>query len=112
MDFIVADYAGMNAGIIIGWILIATGAGYAARSIVRGKSIFGLWGDMAIGLIGIFLMAIILNLLGVNLSERLRTWVPSLGSLTVWINIALSALIGALILRAILRPFTGGGGGH
>lgn len=110
MDFIVADYAGMNVGIITAWILIATGAGYAARQIVRGKAMFGLWGDMAIGLIGVFLMAIILNLLGVNLSERLRTWAPSLGDITVWINIALSALIGGLILRAVMRPFTGGGG--
>jgi uncharacterized membrane protein YeaQ/YmgE (transglycosylase-associated protein family) len=109
MDFLVADYAGMNAGVIAAWVLIATGAGFAARAIVRGKKFFGFWGDMAIGLVGVYLMAVILKLLGVNLTERLHTWVPSLGDIAVWINVALSALIGALVIRGVLRPFTGGG---
>lgn len=109
MNFLVADYAGMNAGVIAAWLLIATGAGFAARMIVRGKKFFGLWGDMAIGLVGVYLMAVAFRLLGVDLTERLHTWLPSIGAIAVWIDIAISAFVGALAIRAVLRPFTGGG---
>ena len=54
MDAIRIDYAGMNAGVILAWLLIATTAGLIARMAARGRRLMGLWGDMAIGLVGIF----------------------------------------------------------
>lgn len=109
------DYAGMNAAEIAGWVLIATAAGWIARFIVKGKKFFGLWGDMIIGLVGIFLLGLLLRqILGVNLAERLRAYLPAdFAAFAVWLDIAISAFLGALVIRGVLRPFTGGaGGGH
>lgn len=104
------DYAGMNAAEIAGWVMIATAAGWTARFIVRGKKFFGLWGDMIIGLVGIFLLALLFQVLGVNLAERLRTYLPAdLAAFATWLDIAISAFLGALVIRGVLRPFTGGG---
>lgn len=108
MDGLLIDYAGMNAVEISAWIGVATGAGWTARVIVRGKKLLGLWGDMIVGLLGVYLVAILLYFLDVDLTERLLTWVPSLGDFAVWIDIALSALLGGLLIRGVLRPFTGG----
>lgn len=109
MDALLLDYAGMNAVVFAFWVAITTGAGWVARAIVRGKSLLGLWGDMVVGFLGVYLIALALYLLGVDLTERLLTWVPSLGGYAVWIDVAISALLGALAIRAVLRPFTGGG---
>lgn len=110
MDNIVIDYAGMNAGIIAAWVLIATAAGFTARRVVRGRK-FGFWVDMAIGLIGIFLFGTLLRAVGVDLSATLLSLQP--GDLpfnaALWADIIISALLGALLIRAILRPFTGKG---
>jgi uncharacterized membrane protein YeaQ/YmgE (transglycosylase-associated protein family) len=106
------DYAGMNAVEIAAWVAIATAAGWTARTIVRGKKFFGLWGDMVIALVGVFLMALLFSLLGVNLAARLRNWLPAdIAEFARWIDITVSAFLGALVIRAVLRPFTGGGGG-
>jgi uncharacterized membrane protein YeaQ/YmgE (transglycosylase-associated protein family) len=107
------DYAGMNAVEIAGWVLIATAAGWTARTVVKGKKFFGLWGDMVIGLVGVFLLALLLKqILGVNLAERLRVYLPAdFSAFAVWLDIAITAFLGALVIRAVLRPFTGGGGG-
>ncbi len=103
------DYAGMNAAEIAGWVLIATAAGWTARTIVRGKKFLGLWGDLVIGLVGIFLLALLFQVLGVNLAERLRAYLPeNIASFAVWLDIAISAFVGALVIRGVLRPFTGG----
>ena len=37
MDAISVDYAGMHAGVIAAWLLIATLAGYIARRLTRGR---------------------------------------------------------------------------
>jgi uncharacterized membrane protein YeaQ/YmgE (transglycosylase-associated protein family) len=109
MEVVTDTFAGMNALVIAGWLLICTGAGWAARAIVRGKKFFGLWGDQAIGLIGVFLTAILLNVLGVDLAERLRIYLPeNLSELANWFSIAITAFLGALVIRGVLRPFTGG----
>lgn len=108
MDGLLIDYAGMNAVDISLWIAIATGAGWVARVIVRGKKLLGLWGDMIVGLLGVYLLAILLYFLGVDLTERLQTWLPSLGEFAVWIDVAISALLGAILIRGVLRPVTGG----
>jgi uncharacterized membrane protein YeaQ/YmgE (transglycosylase-associated protein family) len=106
------DYAGMNAAEIAGWVLIATAAGWVARFIVKGKKFFGLWGDMIVGLVGIFLFALLFQVLGVNLAARLRSYLPAdFAGFAVWLDIIISAFLGALVIRGVLRPFTGGGGG-
>jgi len=105
------DYAGMSAAEIAGWVLIATGAGWGARAIVKGKPFFGLWGDMAIALVGVFLMDLLFNLLGVDIAARLASFLPDgLDNFARWIRIAISAVLGALAIRLVLRPFTGGKG--
>ncbi len=76
MDAIRIDYAGMNAGAIIAWILIATAAGLIARSAVRGRKLMGLWGDMAIGLIGVFLIGTLFRAFHFDLSVWLKSIEP------------------------------------
>jgi uncharacterized membrane protein YeaQ/YmgE (transglycosylase-associated protein family) len=108
------DYAGMNAAEIAGWLLIATAAGFVGRVLVKGKSFFGLWGDAVIGLLAVFLLGTVMRALNFDLTNWIGGVAPaSMAGSTVWIDIALSALLGAILIRAILRPFTGaGGGGH
>jgi uncharacterized membrane protein YeaQ/YmgE (transglycosylase-associated protein family) len=110
MDAIIIDYAGMNAAIIGAWVLIATGAGFIARRVVKGRN-FGLWLDMLIGLIGTFLFGTLLRAVGVDLSATLLSIQP--GDLpfdaALWADIVISALVGALLIRAVMRPFTGKG---
>lgn len=108
MDAIQIDYAGMNAGVMTAWFAIATGAGFLARLIVRGRSIIGLWGDAAIGLIGIYLMGTLFRVFDFDLSAFLKEAQPDWDfDLAVWLDIAVSALLGSLLIRAIIRPFTG-----
>jgi uncharacterized membrane protein YeaQ/YmgE (transglycosylase-associated protein family) len=100
------DYSGTNVAEISAWLLIATAAGYLGRLVVKGKPMFGLWGDTAVGLLGVFLLGTILAAFKVNLAS----YIPDgLSGFAMWINIALLALIGAVVIRALLRPFTGGG---
>jgi uncharacterized membrane protein YeaQ/YmgE (transglycosylase-associated protein family) len=109
MDAIRIDYAGMNAGVIVAWLLIATLAGLIARTAVRGRNLMGLWGDMAIGLIGVFAVGTLFRAVRFDPSVWLKTIEPGWRfDFAVWMDVALSALLGALVLRLILRPFTGG----
>ncbi|MEP7209318.1 MAG: hypothetical protein ABI740_00645 [Alphaproteobacteria bacterium] len=109
MDAIRIDYAGMNAGVIVAWLLIATATGLIARMMVRGRQLMGLWGDMAIGLIGIFVVGTLFRAFHFDLSVWLKSLEPDWKfDFAIWTDVALSALLGALLLRLILRPFTGG----
>jgi uncharacterized membrane protein YeaQ/YmgE (transglycosylase-associated protein family) len=104
------DYAGMNAAEIAAWLLIATAVGFLGRILVRGKPFFGLWGDAAIGLLGVFLVGTLMRAFNFDLTAWLNGVAPaSVNSFTMWIDIAISALLGAILIRAVLRPFTGGG---
>lgn len=104
------DYAGMNAAEIAVWLLIATAAGLAGRAIVRGKKFLGLWGDAAIGLIGVFLVGTLMRAFNFDLTAWLTGVLPaSMAQFAIWVDIAISALLGSIVIRAILRPFTGGG---
>jgi uncharacterized membrane protein YeaQ/YmgE (transglycosylase-associated protein family) len=104
------DYAGMDAAKIALWLLIATGSGLLGRIIVRGKKILGLWGDAAIGLIGVFLVGTVMRAFHFDLTAWLVGVLPgNVADLAVWFDIAISALIGAILIRAVIRPFTGGG---
>ncbi len=45
-----------------------------------------------------------------DLTAWLNGIAPSgMSGFAIWIDIAISALLGAIVIRAILRPFTGGG---
>ena len=108
MDALHIDYAGMNAGVITAWFAIATGAGFLARMIVRGRSIIGLWGDAAIGLIGIYLVGTLFRAFDFDLSVYLKEIQPDWDfDLAVWLDITIAAALGSLLIRAIIRPFTG-----
>ena len=109
MDAIRIDYAGMNASVIVAWLLIATAAGLIARTAVRGRKLMGLWGDMAIGLVGIFAIGTLFRAVRFDPSVWLKSIEPDWKfDFAIWVDVALSALLGALVLRLILRPFTGG----
>jgi uncharacterized membrane protein YeaQ/YmgE (transglycosylase-associated protein family) len=104
------DYAGMNAAEIAAWLLIATATGFVGRAIVKGKKILGLWGDAAIGLVGAFLAGTLMRAFSFDLTAWLLGFLPkSMADFAMWIDIGISSLVGAIIIRAIMRPFTGGG---
>jgi uncharacterized membrane protein YeaQ/YmgE (transglycosylase-associated protein family) len=111
MEQVRIDYAGMQAGEIAAWMLIATAAGLLARRLVRGRKLLGLWGDAAIGLIGVFLMGTLFRAFGFDLSVFLYSLQPEEWTfdLAVWVDVALAALLGAALIRLILRPLTGRG---
>ncbi len=110
MDKLAIEYSGMNLGVLALWLLIATLVGFAARKAVRGKAIFGLWGDAAFGILGVFLIGTLLKAFGFSLSGWLAGFdLGPLNDVTRWLDVALIAFIGALIIRGILRPITGKG---
>jgi len=103
------DYGGMNAGQIAAWMLIATLAGVLARWLVRGRKVLGLWGDAVFGLVGAFVVGTLLRAVHIDFATLIKSWAPDYGfDVAVWIDIAASALAGALLLRLLLRPVTGG----
>lgn len=108
MDAISVDYAGMHAGVIAAWLLIATLAGYFARRLTRGRGLLGLWGDAAIGLIGIYLVGTLFRAFDFDLAVMIFSWAPDDFDLAIWLDIATSAMIGALLIRAVLRAFGAG----
>lgn len=108
MDYV--NYAGMNAGVLAYWILICTFAGFLARQILRGPKLFGLWGDLVIGVIGVFLAGAAFRAIGVDPSQYAIQFNPTWGSaLAIWIDVAVTALLGALVLRLPLMLARRGG---
>lgn len=101
------DYGGMNAGQIAAWLLIATLAGVIARWITRGRKILGLWGDAVVGLVGCFLVGTLLRALRLDLTRLVESWMASTSGFAIWIDIIASAVIGALLIRLVIRPFAG-----
>lgn len=101
------DYAGMHAGVLTAWFLITTAAGYLARRVTHGRSLLGLWGDAAIGLVGVFLVGTLFRAFDFDLAVMIFSWAPDNFDLAIWLDIATTAIIGALLLRAILRVFGG-----
>ena len=107
MDKLAIEYSGMNLGVLALWIFVLTLAGFAARKIVRGRSLLGFLGDAGFGLLGVFLMGTLLKAFEMSLT----TWIASFdlgpfNDVTRWLDILLVAFIGALALRAVLRPIT------
>jgi len=110
MDKLAVVYSGMNLGVLTLWLLIATLAGFLARKIVRGKAVFGLWGDIGFALLGLFLVGTLMQAFDVSLTN----WIASLdlgplNDVTRWVDIFVVAFLGALALRAVMRPVTGKG---
>ena len=82
---------------ILGWILIGLLAGFLAGQIMKGSS-YGLVGDIVVGLLGALIggfLASLFGLGGLNASDPI-SW----GSFFI-------ALIGAIVLIAVLRLISG-----
>jgi uncharacterized membrane protein YeaQ/YmgE (transglycosylase-associated protein family) len=98
------DIGGFIGGIIaapfycIGWIIIGFIAGALARRIM-GSGNAGFGADIVLGLIGAVLGGFVLGLLGFSSGRVIE---PGLG-----IGSIVTALIGAIIVIAIGRAFTG-----
>ena len=79
---------------ILGWIIIGGIAGALAGRVVEGGG-FGILGDIVVGIVGALLGGLLAHILGIDSSVGL------IGSF-------LLALIGAIVLLAILRLFSRG----
>ena len=80
---------------IVIWLLIGLVAGFLASVVMRGGG-YGVVGDIVVGIVGAFIGGFLANLLGLGASGLL-------GSIII-------AFIGACILIALLRAFSGGYG--
>ena len=98
------EYAGMYAIDIAAWLLIATLAGLVARQLFKGKPLLGLWTDMAIGLVSIFVVGTGMRMIGFDLSQAILAAQPGIASrAAIWVDIFVAAFVGAVVVRAILR---------
>src|SRR6266849_10643892 len=88
--------ASLNPGGIFLWIILGLLAGFLATRVVRGPH-FGLIGDLVIGLVGAFLGGLVADLLFPN------------STFHFWATL-LIAVIGAIVLLAILRLLARGSG--
>jgi uncharacterized membrane protein YeaQ/YmgE (transglycosylase-associated protein family) len=83
---------------IIGWLVIGLIAGWLA-SMIMGRGGYGIIGDIVVGVVGAFIGGFIARLLNVG--------GPSAADATNWTSF-IFALIGAIILIAVLRALSGG----
>jgi uncharacterized membrane protein YeaQ/YmgE (transglycosylase-associated protein family) len=83
---------------IIGWLIIGLIAGWLA-SMVMGRGGYGLVGDIVVGLIGAVIGGLIARLLNIG--------GPSASDPFSWVSL-IFAIIGAIILIAILRALSPG----
>jgi hypothetical protein len=75
----------------------------------RGAKLLGLWGDTAIGLIGIFLVGTLLRAFNFDLTAYLQDLMPDVDVLLLRLmDVGIVALIGSFFLRATLKPFVKG----
>ena len=98
------DYAGMDGVELAAWIILATLAGVVARQIARGTPMGGLFGDMVIGLIGVFAVGWVMRRLGVDLSQSILTAAPGVATrAAIWLDVFVVAFVGAMLIRFVLR---------
>jgi len=83
---------------IIGWLIIGALAGWLA-GVILGRGGYGLVGDIVVGLVGAFIGSLIARLLNIG--------GPSTSDPFSWASL-IFALIGAIILIAILRALAPG----
>lgn len=108
MEKLAAVYAGTDLGHMAIWLLIATAAGFIARKVVKGKSVLGFWGDAAFGFLGVFLIGTLLNFFSFSLTTFIAGFdLGPLNQVTYWVDIAVVSLLGALVIRGVLRPILG-----
>src|SRR5207248_5968285 len=85
----------LNPGGILAWLIVGLIAGFLASVIMRGGG-YGVIGDIVVGLVGALIGGFLANLLGLGASGPV-------GAIII-------AFIGACILIALLRAFSGGFG--
>jgi len=88
----------MSPGDLIGWLIIGLIAGWLA-SMIMGRGGYGIVGDIVVGVVGAFIggfVASLLGLAGTNPNEPFHLW-----------NLIL-AIIGAIVLIALVRALAGG----
>jgi uncharacterized membrane protein YeaQ/YmgE (transglycosylase-associated protein family) len=83
---------------IIGWLVIGLIAGWLA-SMIMGRGGYGIIGDIVVGVIGAFIGGFVARMLNVA--------GPTAQDATNWASF-IFALIGAIILIAVLRALSGG----
>jgi len=88
----------MTIGDILGWLVIGLIAGYIA-SMVMGRGGYGVVGDIVVGIVGAFIGGFVANLLNVG--------GPRGNDPFSWVSL-IFAIIGAIILIAIVRAISGG----
>ena len=77
---------------------------------MRGRPVFGLWGDIGFALPGVFRVGTLRRAFDVSLTD----WIAGLdlgplSEVTGWVDVFLVAFLGAIIPGGILRPVTGRG---
>ena len=83
---------------VIGWLIIGLIAGWLA-SVVMGRGGYGIVGDIVVGIVGAFIGGLIARLLNIG--------GPSASDPISWVSL-IFAIIGAIILIAIVRALSGG----
>lgn len=85
--------ADLSLSTVIWWLIVGLIAGFLASLVMRGGG-YGILGDIIVGIIGAFIGGWLFSLLGLGTTGFI-------GSIIV-------AFVGACILIAILRAFSGG----
>jgi uncharacterized membrane protein YeaQ/YmgE (transglycosylase-associated protein family) len=83
---------------IIGWLIIGLIAGWLA-SVVMGRGGYGIVGDIVVGIVG--------ALIGGLIARWLNVGGPAASDPFSWVSL-IFAIIGAIILIAIVRALSGG----
>src|SRR5579863_2214161 len=91
---VLADIS-LTLGTVVWWLVVGLIAGFLASVVMRGGG-YGIVGDIVVGIIGAFIGGFIASLLGIGAGGLVGT--------------IIIAFIGACILIAILRAFSGGYG--
>lgn len=83
---------------IIGWLIIGGIAGWLA-SVVMGRGGYGIVGDIVVGIVGALIGGLVARLLNIG--------GPAASDPFSWVSL-IFAIIGAIILIAVLRAISGG----
>lgn len=89
----------MTIGDIIGWLVIGLIAGWLA-SMIMGRGGYGIVGDIIVGIVGAIIAGAIADLLNIGRG-------PSSTDPFSWVSL-IFAVIGAIILIAVVRALSGG----
>lgn len=104
------EYANMSLVVLVIWIAITTLAGLISRKILRSPALFGLFGDMCVGIIGMFGLGWALQQFDIDVSQYVNN--ASIASATaIWIDAAIVSFLGAVIIRILLKPLSELGSG-